>query len=232
MRAILGISLCIVLWLISTACRLPTANALPHVDSATSTPTTLPVFLPLISGINTLKINTPTASQPSIAPSTVVTAWLTYTDTRGVAFEYPADWSKVISHDAIYFHSPSELTNTVGVEIYERPLADQKVTDPYNSTPNEGGYNVYWATPLTAEHADGLLFVWASYGSSMPIAFAQAIYYSKPYELDVRFNSDFDDESASLAKNIGLAPTLVERYPVFNHMVRSVRFFAPLAAGK
>jgi hypothetical protein len=45
--------------------------------------------------------------------------------------------------------------------------------------------------------------------------------------LDVRLSTSFDDESTLLAQQIGLAAMVAERYPIFDHMMKSVRFFPP-----
>lgn len=241
MRYLSIVGLCLVLWLTLVACQLSTVNAGPHLESGITPTATTSTYLPLVSASQNTAAPSPVAitqnlSQTTIAPSLVVTAWLTYTDTQGVAFEYPAAWSKATIPYTIFFHAPahSGLTNTISVEIYKRPLADRKIADPYSAVPNEGGYQVYWGTPLAAQNAEGLLYVWATYASLADhTAALHAIYYSPQYELEVRFNDvDFDDESAEMAKKLGLDHAVAEHFPVFDHMVKSIRFFAPLAPGQ
>ena len=105
----------------------------------------------------------------------------------------------------------------------------------------DGWYSIYWATPITIPSTTGFLYV-----SSRDVfdsadlrtrqwdqgAELTARYYSETYELLVSFWANFDDEGTVLAQHNGLAATVAERYPIFEHMVKSVHFFAPLAPAK
>ena len=191
---------------------------------------------PLSEGI-TQTIALPAESLPTTSTLTS-TGWATFTLPSGLSIEYPANWRVRTIATApynYYFDSPQTIVvdgvprAQVMLEVYPYPMP----TDPYSWAPNEGGYEVHWGTPISATSTTGFLFVWGSenfegrepgYDLWRGGAGLMAMFYSKQNELEVWLTGSFDNESTLLAQQIGLAATVAERYPIFDHMMKSIRF--------
>ncbi len=228
-----------------TSCSLQPAS--PQVDSFAAVsggvePTPAPTILPTLAVTNT---NFVSPLSPSETPTQTTSTWSTYTVTDMLAIEYPVGWEirtvQTIPAKHYFsppgFNPPETISNEqITLEVYPRALADRDIANPQSWMPNTGGYEAHWLTPIQIEEADGWLFVWgASAEGRLDIesglwAYAptlRAIYYSETHELDVRLSVSFDDESTLLAQEIGLAETVAQRYPTFEHMMKSVRFVEP-----
>ncbi|RIK26200.1 MAG: hypothetical protein DCC55_40165 [Chloroflexi bacterium] len=179
-----------------------------------------------------------TTESPVVTPDPIATGWAVYTEPNGLSIEYPADWAiRTLATSARfdrYFESPAK--GQIILSVYPLPPEYAASTDPYNWGPNEGGYGVHWGTPITVTDAPGWLFVWGfdNFDGYMPdeglwrdggTPTLMAMYYSEQNELDVRLTAfGFDDESTLMAQEVGLAATVAERFPIFDHMMKSVRF--------
>jgi hypothetical protein len=199
---------------------------------------------PLPSSPLTVPISDTTSSSASAASNPNL-EWATYHEPKGVSIEYPATYEvHTFPWDYVRFDPPAvdsllfEANQQFSLEVYHRPITHRETANPYSWVPNEGGAEVHWGTPITIEGAEGWLFVWGTSMASQtepssalwahtPPVSLMAIYYSEAHELDVRLSVSFDDESTLLAQEIGLAETVAQRYPIFEHMMKSVRFVEP-----
>ena len=173
-----------------------------------------------------------TAAPTPILQVPVVSEWLTYTHESGVSVEYPAQWQVQPNPPAgtvlfgIQLDEAYIPSHRVILDVFDRPLKDRAITDPYTWQPNSGGYEVQWAKPISVENASGLEFVWSSYpdqtGQISP-SFLQANYYSDEYELDIRLSTSIEGDSLELIETIGITDTIASRFAVFEHMVNSVK---------
>ncbi len=181
----------------------------------------------------------PTATTPAATstitatPVPTASTWLTYTSALSVSIEYPADWVvEETPHGSVYFQpadsSGAVLEEGISVDIANVPVEEQESIDPNSAVPNEGGFEVNWGTPITVDGAGGWMYVWANYDSNPDqSAYLMAVIYSEQQETAVTINGGyFDDESKELVEQTDLADVVAERFPAFDHMVKSVRFIA------
>lgn len=207
---------------------------------------TVTVAPPPLPTATSTALASPLVVETTMAPT--MPTWSTYKVGNKLTIEYPSGWEtrslELAPANTDYyfsppgFHPPETMSDeqlTLGV--YHRPLADRAIANPMTWMPNEGGYEAHWLTPIQVVGAEGWLFVWGAsaagrsdvksglwaYGPEL-----MAVYYSERYELDVRMMGGFDDESTLLAQEIGLVATVAQRYPVFEHMMKSIRFVEPV----
>jgi hypothetical protein len=184
----------------------------------------------------------PTASATATITSSI--AWETFVTQQGVAVEYPDGWEirtiQMIPDNYYFsppgFHPPETISSQqLMLEVYHRPLADREIANPYSW--QDASERLHWATPIAFEQAEGWLLVWGddNFDGQFPYpglwehpAMLMAIYYDEQQQLDIRISDSFDDESTLLAQQIGLAETVAQRYPVFDHMMRSLQFVEPM----
>ena len=124
--------------------------------------------------------------------------------------------------------------NQIQVTITHTPRENFDQYLPEAFVPNERGYEAYFTTPLAVPNGSGLLFIWGDEGlwegggGECPACLV----------LVARFFSDVDDltmqmwfhpspELALQAEQIGLEAAIAQHQPVFDHMVRSLRFLTP-----
>ncbi len=160
----------------------------------------------------------------------IATEWLTYTHESGVSIQYPANWQvrSNPSYNTVVFGIQLDEafipSYRVVLDVYDRSHKDRAIANPYTWQPNEGGYEVHWARPISINVASGLEFVWGSYydhkWDTRPTL--NAIYYSEKYELDVRLSTPIDDGSIELIETNGFTDTIASRFVVFEYMMKSV----------
>jgi hypothetical protein len=114
----------------------------------------------------------------------------------------------------------------VMLEVYERPLSERAIADPY-SWDEKSGVKIHWAKALVIREAEGLEFVSGVYGREPgqgwdgPVNL-MAIYYSEANELDIRLSTTLDHESLQLVEGVGFDEVIATRFPVFEQMVQSI----------
>ncbi len=160
----------------------------------------------------------------------IATGWLTFTHESGVSLQYPANWQvrSNPSYNMVVFGIQLDEgfipSHRVVLDVYGRSHKDRAITNPYTWQPNEGGYEVHWANPISIAVASGLEFVWGSYydrkWDTRPTLYA--VYYSEKFELDVRLSTSIDDGSIKLIETNGFTDTIASRFAVFEHMMKSV----------
>ena len=242
----------LLLILVLTACesdKLSDSAAAPEV--ATPLPPqqqpTQPAPNPLfISPVTVPSATVPSATEPQRTVQKI-TEWSTFTHVSGVSIEYPTGWTVEQfswgSSDTVYFTLPTAgdsngtAEESITLSIYQRPLAERAVTDPYNWRPNEGAVEVQWAQPVAVDNATGLMFVWAPYDAFVPpdpfspytplLPSILAIYYSALHELDVRVESNLKEETVEIVRKQWFDAAIPQQEPIFLHMVQSVRFPTP-----
>jgi hypothetical protein len=171
----------------------------------------------------------PELTQPTMPPD----AWPTYMLSSGVSVEHPADWSPSPggydgTQESVWFESFGAGTPPVGVEVYQRPLAERQVADPYTWQPNEGGYEVHWARPIaTVSGLSGLEFVWGAY-SELEKEWSTApswmvILYSREHELDIRLTTSFDASALDMLQTTGVTETVTAHLGIPRRMAQSIR---------
>jgi hypothetical protein len=239
MQHISLIIICLLILIINAGCSIQQftqrINANP-ADEEISTPFRHPQTSPT-------SVVREAALSPLIAETTIPTAtWSTYIPKPGVSIAYSSTWSVhtvATIPDTYYFDPPGvdfpaeHTTKRMTLNVYPFP----EPSDPYSWMPNEGGYEVHWPTPVTIGGAEGLLFVWGSanfeghdpgYGlwAGGGGASLMALFYNEEHQLEIWLTAAFDDESTRMAQAVGLAATVAERFPIFEHMLHSVRFHA------
>jgi hypothetical protein len=177
-----------------------------------------------------LPTSTPASTPTPLAQVPIATEWLTYTHESGVTIQYPANWqirSNPTYGQVVFGIQLDEAfipNYRVVLDVYHRPLKDRAIANPYTWQPNEGGYEVHWAKPISVDEASGLEFVWGGYyehkWDTQPTL--NAIYYSERYELDVRLVTSIDDRSIELIETDGFTDTIASRFGVFEHMMKSL----------
>jgi hypothetical protein len=226
------------------ACRtkpamLPDATTIPQTENPTSaslsTPasTAKPVPTNTISAPPTLT-TVPTTIPTTIPPFPITRDWLTYVHPNGVSIQYPKNWQ--IEPNPKYYYVDFRLADSeeiilsnyrIRLEVFARSPKDKESTNPYNWQPNEGGYEVHWAKPISIDSASGLEFVWGSIRQydhtwdSKPYLYA--IYYSEQYELAISLWTIFDSESLDLVATNGFTNTISSRFNVFEYMAQSIQ---------
>jgi len=151
-----------------------------------------------------------------------------------VAFQYPVGWQVRITRELAdeisgTFESPSYDAilapnyHRVRFNIYDRPFEQRDVANPSTWQPNEGGFEVLWAKPITITAAGGVEFVWGSHWQQEAPPRLYAIYYSEQYELDIRLSTAMDNESLQIAKTRGFTDTVAARFAFFEHIVDNIR---------
>jgi hypothetical protein len=210
----------------------PTVTVMTTTPLVTESPTllaspTIPVQPTVISTFNPYPEPIPTQTLIPVPPPPVATSWLTYTHLSGVSLQYPADWQVEGDNpmELVVFH-PSGASGGISrmvLRIYDRPLEERVVTDPYTWQPNEGGYEVQWAKPISTLEAEGLQFAWGRYSNADGWqATLMAIYYSEPNELDIRLSTELDYESLQLVESVGFDEVIATRFQVFEQMAQSI----------
>jgi hypothetical protein len=192
--------------------------------------------------------STPGSEASSVTPSLTLTdsiaslEWTTYHDPKGVIIEYPVGYEvRSFPWDYVRFDAPNvdaelpTIRETFALEVSLRSLADREIANPYSW--QDASVKVHWGTSIAVEGAKGWLFVWGeeNFDGRFPdpglwqrSAELMAIYYNEQNQVDVRITTSFDDESTLLAQQIGLVETVRQRYPVFEHVMNSVRFVEPV----
>ena len=175
--------------------------------------------------------STPAPISTPLPQVPIATDWLTYTHKSGVSIQYPANWQ--VSADPTYnivefgiqLDEAFIPSYRVVLDVYDRPRPDRAIANPYAWRPNEGGYKVHWAKPISIEAASGLEFVWGLYDDHRWDARPElyAIYYSEKYELDLRLCASIDDGSIGLIETNGFTATIPSRFAVFEHMMNSMK---------
>ena len=178
-----------------------------------------------------LPTSTPAPTSTPLPQVPIATEWLTYTHESGVSIQYPANWQVNTdpSYGTVVFGIRLDEafipSYRVVLDVYDRSHKARAIANPYTWQPNEGGYEVHWAKPISIEAASGLEFVWGPYydhrWDARPELFA--IYYSEKYELDVRLSTPIDDGSIGLIERNGFTDTIPSRFVVFEHMMKSVK---------
>ena len=222
------------------ACTVPSPfiSQIP-LPSTLSTPTPVNVTSPTATKLPAPKPSPIPSPSPSPSPLPTATfavsapiaiGWSTYTHYNGLSVQFPVNWLvDVQPNDVVYFAHPDAKTlgpnYTVRLEIYSRPLKDRAYANPYTWQPNEGGYEVRWAKPISIDAAKGLEFVWGAYdgGQWYGRPSLDAIYYSERYELDVRLDTYIDNETLKLLNTGNFTVAIPSRFGVFEYMVNSVR---------
>ena len=192
-----------------------------------------------------LPVGVVTLTNPIVIPTAQppATEWTRYTSPLGFSLEYPSGWHLEVEETwatertsdlwiaPIADYSSPEV---IRIHTWLHPEVVDGLASPYNAVPNEGGYNVYWPTPITLSKAKGLLYVWGKENNltiggkwaMLPTLYVS--FYSPILDTEVQIiGGDFDDESTLRAQRIGLAATVAERYPIFDHMMKSIRFLPP-----
>ena len=167
---------------------------------------------------------TPTPAYP------LVTAWQVHHSSDGIDIEYPADWQVEVNeaHKKTCFslspNDPAMPNFRICLEVYDRPLSDRRIADPFSWPPNDAGFVVGWSQPIAIEAAEGVEFLWGDHDDLARFVPASlpAIYYSETFELDVRLMTDVDPESRSLFMTGGYEG-IAARFAVFEHMAQSIR---------
>jgi hypothetical protein len=166
-------------------------------------------------------------------PATPPDAWPVYMMASGVSVEYPIGWSPSPggydgAQESVWFVSPDEDVQPVVVEVYHRPLAERHIADPYSWQPNEGGYLVHWAGPIsTVGGLSGLEFVWGAYSEPEKqwdtAPSLMAIFYSEEHELDIRLTASVDPATLDMLQTAGYTETVQAPSGVLRRMAQSIR---------
>ncbi len=235
-KAVCRLALLPVAMVLLTTCTI--RNIETHSPIATVFKSPIPLADPTVS-VSPVPTQTPLPPPTSTPASTstplpqvpIAADWLTYTHKSGVSIQYPANWqvSAYPSYSSVVFGIQLDEALIPGyrvvLDVYDRSHKDRAIADPYTWQPNEGGYEVHWAKPISIEAASGLEFVWGLYydhrWDTRPELYA--IYYSEKYELDVRLSTPIDDGSIGLIETNGFTDTIPSRFLVFEHMMKSVK---------
>ncbi len=165
--------------------------------------------------------------------------WNRHVDVSGVAVEYPLGWEALPysseGRDRPIPSSASQaeaLRQQLSIEIIPRLRSEftppDSIAEMASSTPR-----IHWQTPIQIAEGTGWLFVVGqenfdqenpNYGlwASEPILMAG--YYDNERELEISIFSSFDDEGTLLAQQIGLEATIAHRYPIFEHVIKTLQF--------
>lgn len=217
------------------------------VYSGVITTVTTATAMPQIATSPLSPVAVVTTTNPAVIPTAMpplVTNWSRYTSPLGFSIEYPNGWHLEVEEawSAERFFSfwiaptvDNDVPTAITIEAHLHPKVVNGLAIPYNSVPNEGGYDFYWPEPLSIDNANGLLFVWGkknyatSSGSKWDVpATLMATYYSQLLDMEVQIiGGDFDDESTALTQRVGLEEVVRQHFPVFDHIIRSVRLFDP-----
>jgi hypothetical protein len=166
-------------------------------------------------------------------PATPPGAWPVYMLASGVSVEYPTDWSPSPggydgTQESVWFVSREADVDSVGVEVYYRPVSERDIADPYTWQPNEGGYEVRWARPISSVGGlSGLEFVWGAYSKAEEqwdtSPSMMAVLYSPEHEIDIRLTASFDQPALDMLQAVGYTETVTARFGVLRRMAQSFR---------
>ena len=210
----------------------PAVEARPLGGGATPTPAQAQTATP--EALST--VYSPLAA-PTQPPSPLVPGdpqWRIHTDLTGqVSFEYPADWipfdySRVGNYDFMKFASATEPFRYAPDAVIDVHIIGAVAHDDLQpGLPNEGSFKVFAQSALAAPHAEGILYLWGEDCATCG-AILNATYYSQEHQLRLSLvTGSIPREIVQEAVSNGLEATIAAHYPVFDHMVRSVRFLTP-----
>jgi len=158
------------------------------------------------------------------------TVWATYVFSSGVSVDYPSTLvvqpqarNSPISPESVWLVPTVESLGQYSVEVlvYGRPHRDRDIANPFTWSPNEGGYEVRWAKPITVTDAQGYTFLW---GNDDRPQFLYSIYYSDRYELDVRLYSYVPESVVDRYASQGYTDTIESEFAVYERIRDSIRF--------
>jgi hypothetical protein len=235
-KAVFRLALLLTAMVLLTTCTIRNIETDSPIATVFKSPTSLVVPTAFVSPIPTqtplpLPTSTPAPTSTPLPQVPIATNWLTYTHESGISIQYPANWQVTSnpSYGTVVFgvqlNEAFIPSYRVVLDVYDRSHKDRAIANPYTWQPNEGGYEVHWAKPISIEAANGLEFVWGPYYDHRWDTRPQlhAIYYSEKYELDIRLSTPIDDGSIALIETNGFTDTIASRFVVFEHMMKSVK---------
>jgi hypothetical protein len=152
------------------------------------------------------------------------TIWATYVFSSGVSVDYPSTWvakpqfrDSPVAPESVWLIGQ----NSLEVLVYDRPHRDRDIANPFTWPPNEGGYEVRWAKPITVTDAQGYMFLWGNNDRSQ---FLYSIYYSDRHELDVRLECGVPESVIDRYASQGYTDTIESEFAIFERITNSIRF--------